>query len=84
MTITINTPIDKVWFALTDKEMIEKYFWGTETSTDWKEGSFISFAGIWEDFRKLVFRLCRKALRTSNHAIIPYSKGVWLKIFDRS
>ena len=47
-SITINTPIDKVWFALTDKEMIKKYFWGTETNTDWKEGSPISFTGIWE------------------------------------
>ena len=46
--ISINTSIDKVWFALTDKETIKKYFWGTETNTDWKVGSPISFTGTWE------------------------------------
>lgn len=27
-SININASVDKVWFALTDKEMIKKYFWG--------------------------------------------------------
>jgi uncharacterized protein YndB with AHSA1/START domain len=47
-SININASIDKVWFALTDKETIKKYFWGTETNTDWKVGSPISFTGTWE------------------------------------
>src|SRR5512145_998986 len=47
-SIDLNTSIDKIWFALTDKEMIRQYFWGTETNTDWKEGSPISFTGTWE------------------------------------
>jgi len=47
-SIIINAPFDKVWFALTDKETIKQYFWGTETITDWKEGSPISFTGTWE------------------------------------
>ncbi len=47
-SIIINAPVDKVWFALTDKETIKQYFWGTETITDWKEGSPISFTGTWE------------------------------------
>ena len=28
--------------------MIKKYFWGTDTKTDWKECSPISFSGKWE------------------------------------
>lgn len=47
-SIDLDTSIDKVWFALTDKEMIKQYFSGTETNTDWKEGSPISFSGTWE------------------------------------
>lgn len=47
-SIDIDASTDRVWFALTDKEMIKQYFWGTETKTDWKEGSPISFFGTWE------------------------------------
>lgn len=46
--IGVNASIEKVWFALTDKETIKKYFGGTETNTDWKEGSPISFSGTWK------------------------------------
>lgn len=47
-SININASVDKVWFALTDKEMIKQYFWGTEVNTDWKENSPISYSGVWE------------------------------------
>jgi uncharacterized protein YndB with AHSA1/START domain len=47
-SIDINASIEKVWFALTDKEMIKQYFWGTEINTDWKKGSPISYTGTWE------------------------------------
>jgi len=47
-SIDLNVSIDKVWFALTDKEMIKQYFWGTEVSSDWNEGSPISYSGTWE------------------------------------
>lgn len=50
-SIDINASIGKVWFALTDKASIKQYFWGTETNTDWKEGSPISFSGTWEGTR---------------------------------
>jgi uncharacterized protein YndB with AHSA1/START domain len=46
--IEINSSIDKVWFALTDKEMIRQYFYGTEVNTDWKKGSPITFTGTWQ------------------------------------
>ena len=47
-SIDLKVSIDKVWFALTDKEMIKQYFWGTEINSDWKEGSPISYSGTWE------------------------------------
>ncbi len=47
-SIDLNASIDKVWFALTDKEMIKQYFWGTEVNSDWKEGGLISYSGTWE------------------------------------
>jgi uncharacterized protein YndB with AHSA1/START domain len=47
-SISIKAPIGKVWKALTDPELIKKYFYGTETTTSWKVGSPIRFQGIWE------------------------------------
>ena len=47
-SITINAPISKVWQALTDPAMIKEYLFGTNTITDWKKGSPISYEGEWE------------------------------------
>ena len=47
-SITINVPVSKVWEALTNPELIKKYFFGTECITDWKKGSPIVYRGIWE------------------------------------
>ena len=46
--ININAPVAKVWDALTRPEIIKKYFFGTDTHTDWKPGSPIRFTGEWE------------------------------------
>lgn len=46
--ININAPIAKVWEALTKPEIIQKYFFGTHTVTDWKPGSPILFEGKWQ------------------------------------
>jgi uncharacterized protein YndB with AHSA1/START domain len=46
--ININAPIAKVWEALTKPEIIQKYFFGTHTRTDWKPGSPIFFEGEWQ------------------------------------
>lgn len=48
-TILVNCSVEKVWEALTDKSMIKQYFFGTETITDWQEGSPILFKGIWDN-----------------------------------
>lgn len=48
ITETIDAPASAVWKALTDKEMIKKYFFGTEAESDWKTGSPITFTGTWK------------------------------------
>jgi uncharacterized protein YndB with AHSA1/START domain len=47
-SITIQAPIAKVWDALINPEQIKKYFFGTETISDWKVGSSLVFKGVWE------------------------------------
>lgn len=46
--ITLNAPSQRVWDALTNPEIIKQYFFGTYASSDWKEGSSITFEGEWE------------------------------------
>src|SRR5258708_37532977 len=48
ISVTIHAPKSKVWSALTDPEQIKKYLFGTDTVTDWKVGSPITFSGMWE------------------------------------
>lgn len=48
VTETINAPVATIWNALTDKELIKKYFFGTDVESDWKKGSAIQFTGEWE------------------------------------
>ena len=40
---TIKASPDKVWNALTDPGMINKYMFGTTVISDWKEGNKIIF-----------------------------------------
>jgi uncharacterized protein YndB with AHSA1/START domain len=46
--IFIQTDPLTVWKALTDKEMIRQYFFGTEAVSDWKVGSSLIFQGEWD------------------------------------
>ncbi len=52
LTLEVTTGIkaskESVWKALTDPEQIKKYFFGTETKSDWKVGSPITFSGVWD------------------------------------
>jgi uncharacterized protein YndB with AHSA1/START domain len=47
-SISINAPISKVWEALTNRELIKEYFFGTDCISDWKKGSPIVYRGIWD------------------------------------
>ena len=44
----IDAPPEKVWRALTDPELIKKYMFGSEVTTDWKPGSPITWKGEFE------------------------------------
>ena len=46
-SITIDAPVSKVWQALTDPAQIKEYLFGTNTVTDWKKGSPITYSGEW-------------------------------------
>jgi len=46
--VTIDAPKAEVWDALTRPEKVKQYMHGTEMSTDWKEGSPISWKGEWK------------------------------------
>ena len=47
-TITIDAPMADVWDALTNPDKVEQYMHGTKMSTDWREGSPISWKGEWK------------------------------------
>jgi uncharacterized protein YndB with AHSA1/START domain len=47
-SITIHAPGSKVWKALVTPEAIKQYMFGTSATSDWKEGSKISWKGEWE------------------------------------
>ena len=47
-TVTIHATQREVWNALTNPAQVKQYLHGTEMSTDWKEGSPISWKGEWK------------------------------------
>ncbi|HEY5824458.1 MAG TPA: SRPBCC family protein [Cyclobacteriaceae bacterium] len=47
-SVTVKAKKSQVWDALTNPEMIKKYFFGTETESDFKKGSPIYYRGVWE------------------------------------
>lgn len=48
ITEHFNVPVNELWNALTNKELVKQYFFGTEVNTDWMKGSPIVFKGSWE------------------------------------
>ncbi len=46
--VSIKAPKSDVWDALINPEKIKKYFFGTEATSDWLEGSELTFRGEWE------------------------------------
>jgi len=49
--LLIHAKPAEVWHALTDRETIKKYFFGTDAISDWKVGSPLIFQGEWEGKR---------------------------------
>ena len=46
--IIINAPQNKVWEALVSPEKIKEFMFGSDVVSEWKEGSFIIWKGVWE------------------------------------
>lgn len=44
----IDAPIAKVWEALVTPAIIERYMFGATVTSDWKEGSPITWKGEWK------------------------------------
>ena len=47
-SVFINAGTAAVWDALVNPEKIKQYLFGTETISDWKVGSRITYKGVWE------------------------------------
>jgi uncharacterized protein YndB with AHSA1/START domain len=47
-SVIINATSDRVWEALTNKEIVAQYFWGTEVISTWKKGDPIVYTGKYE------------------------------------
>jgi uncharacterized protein YndB with AHSA1/START domain len=47
-SISIHAPTASVWSAITDKQKIKSYFFGTDVDSDWEKGSPVTWSGEWE------------------------------------
>ena len=47
-TTTVEAPIAKVWDALVNPASIKQYMFGTNVTSEWKEGSGIVWKGEWQ------------------------------------
>jgi uncharacterized protein YndB with AHSA1/START domain len=69
-SITMKAKAPKVWKALTDPAIIKQYLYGTNTTSTWKVGASITYAGEWEgksyeDKGKILEIVPNKLLRTT-------------------
>jgi uncharacterized protein YndB with AHSA1/START domain len=48
VSTVIDAPKEQVWDALTDPDAISRYMLGAKVTTDWKEGSPITWEGEWD------------------------------------
>jgi len=47
-TIFVNADAATVWDALVNPKKIKQYLFGTDTVSDWKVGSRITYKGVWQ------------------------------------
>jgi uncharacterized protein YndB with AHSA1/START domain len=70
-SITIKSSPANVWKALTDPAMIKQYLFGTDVVSDWKEGSQITYKGVWEgktyEDKGIILRIKPEELLETNY-----------------
>lgn len=69
-TVTIYAPATAVWQALTAPELIKNYFFGVETSGEWKEGNTVLYKGEWQGKK---FEGKGKVLQLETQKLLRYS-----------
>ena len=69
-TVIINAPVQKVWEALTQPELVKLWQYGSDLLTDWKVGSEITFTTEWEG---KIFEQWGKILEIKTNELIKYS-----------
>ena len=69
-TVIINAPVQKVWEALTQPELVKLWQYGSDLLTDWKVGSEITFTTEWEG---KIFEQWGKVLEIKTNELIKYS-----------
>lgn len=47
-SMLINTPVTRVWDAITKPELLKQYLFDTDVISDWKVGSPIVYKGEWQ------------------------------------
>ena len=70
VSTTINASPAEVWKALTDPGLIKKYMMGAHVSSDWKEGSDITWSG---EFNGKSFEDRGKVLTAEPEKLLKYT-----------
>ena len=47
-TVRADASADDVWRAITDPDLVEKYYFGTRVESDWEPGSPVTWSGEYE------------------------------------
>ena len=71
----IHAPVDKVWRALTDPGLIKQYLFNTNTITNWKKGSVITWTGVhegrsYQDKGTIIDMIPEKKLHTTHYSAL--------------
>lgn len=70
LSVTINAALHDVWHALTDPDLIGKYFFNVRVEGDWKEGNTIVYHGEWQGKK---FQSKAKVLQLRDLKLLKYS-----------
>jgi uncharacterized protein YndB with AHSA1/START domain len=48
VAVLVEAPIDKVWDALVNPEVVPKYMFGASVKSEWRKGASIVWTGEWQ------------------------------------